>query len=203
MAVLLHIDSSARGEESVTRKLSAEFVTRWRETHPGTQLIYRDLGRQIMPVVTEDWITAAYTPAEQRTAYQHDVLAMSDKLLDELFAADVIVLGVPMYNFNIPANLKAYIDQIVRSGKTFTFQNGYAEGLAKGKKLFVIQSRGSDYGPGTPMEALNHQTPFLKTVFNFIGIDDITFIDANGQSVPALAPAQLSSAQSQIHQLAI
>src|SRR4051812_38431415 len=176
MAVLLHIDSSARTEQSVTRKLSAEFVARWRETHPGTQLIYRDLGRSAIPIVTADWITAVYTPAEQRTRHQNDVLAVSDKLLDELFAADVVVLGVPMYNFNIPANLKAYIDQIVRAGRTFTFQSGTLEGLAKGKKLFVIQSRGSDFTTGTPMESLNHQTPYLKTIFNFIGITDITFI---------------------------
>jgi FMN-dependent NADH-azoreductase len=203
MPVLLHIDSSARTEQSISRKLSAEFVARWREVHTSTQLIYRDLGKSAIPIVTDEWITAVYTPVEQRTRHQNDVLAVSDKLLDELFAADVIVLGVPMYNFNIPANLKAYIDQIVRTGKTFTYASGRLEGLAKGKKLFVIQSRGSDFSAGTPMEALNHQTPYLKTIFNFIGISDITFIEANGQSVSSIAPEKLASAQSQIQQWAV
>lgn len=199
MAVILHIDSSPRREGSVTRKLSAEFVAHWREHHPDIHLIYRDLGVEIIPVLTQDWVSAAFTPENERTPLQRAALTTSDRLVDELFAADVIVLGVPMYNFNIPANLKAYIDQIVRSERTFRFKDGFAEGLARGKKLFVIESRGSDYAPGARLAPLNHQSPYLKTVFNFIGIDDITFIPAEGQSIAAIAPANLAFAQSQIH----
>jgi FMN-dependent NADH-azoreductase len=204
MSVILHIDSSVRRNPSVTRRLSAEFVERWRRNHPGTQVVYRDLGKEVVPVVTEDWVTATYTPPDARTKEQSEVLSVSDRLLKEFFAADVIVLGVPMYNFAIPANLKAYVDQIVRAGETFRYTaEGKVEGLAKGKKVVVITSRGGDYGPGKQVAALNHQTPYLRTIFNFIGIDDIRFIEAEGQSIPSLAQENFAQAQSKLQELAV
>jgi FMN-dependent NADH-azoreductase len=204
MATVLHIDSSPRGNESVSRKLSKEFVERWREGHPEDNIIYRDLGKQVIPVLTQEWVAASYTPPAQRTAVQQEVIALSDHLVDELLSADIIVLGVPMHNFHIPANLKAYIDQIVRPGKTFQYTGpNQVEGLAKGKKLLVITSRGSDYRQGSGFEAFNHQDPYLRTVFNFIGISDITFINAEAQANPTVGPACVNAALDQVQQLAI
>jgi FMN-dependent NADH-azoreductase len=123
--------------------------------------------------------------------------------VDELLDADVIVIGAPMHNFNIPTSLKAYIDQIARADRTFAYTANGPEGLAKGKKLFVITARGGLYGPGSPAEALNHQTPYLKTFFAFLGITDVTFIDAEAQGMPQHAPVQYDSALSQVQQLAL
>jgi FMN-dependent NADH-azoreductase len=204
MATVLHIDSSPRGNESVSRKISKQFVERWTAAHPEDKVIYRDLGKHAIPVLTQEWIAAAYTPPVQRTAVQQHVLAHSEQLVDELLSADVIVLGAPMHNFHIPSNLKAYIDQVVRIGRTFRYTGpGQVEGLAKGKKLFLITSRGGDFRPGTGMEAFNHQDPYLRTVFGFIGITDVTFINAEAQANPTVGPQCVHAALEQVQQLAV
>lgn len=202
MATVLHIDSSPRGTESVSRKLSKEFVERWTAAHPEDKVVYRDLGKQVIPVLTQEWVEASYTPSARRTAVQEHLLALSEQLVNELLAADVVVLGTPMHNFHIPANLKAYIDQIVRAGRTFQYTGpGKVEGLAKGKRLFVITSRGGDFREGTGMEAFNHQDPYLRTVFSFIGITDITFINAEAQANPTVGPQCVDAARNQVQQL--
>jgi FMN-dependent NADH-azoreductase len=204
MATLLHIDSSPRGAEtSVSRRLTREFVASWRASHPDGRVVYRDLGKETVPLVTSDWVNASYTPPDQRNQAHLEVLRYSDTAVDELLAADVIVIGAPMHNFNIPTSLKAYIDQIARAGRTFAYTAKGPEGLAKGKKLFVITARGGLYGPGSPAEALNQQTPYLKTFFAFIGITDVTFIDAEAQGSAQHAPTQYNAALSQVQQLAI
>ena len=204
MATLLHIDSSPReAEASVSRRLTREFVASWRASHPDGRVVYRDLSKESIPLVTSDWANASYTPTDQRTDAQHEVLRYSDRAVDQLLDADVIVIGAPMHNFNIATSLKAYIDQIARAGRTFAYTAKGPEGLAKGKKLFVITARGGLYGPGSPAEALNHQTPYLKTFFAFIGIDDVTFIDAEAQGIPHQAPGQYDTALSQVQQLAV
>lgn len=206
MAHLLHIDSSPRGERSHSRRLTREFVEAWKQAHPADVVTYRDVGRNPVPHVDEPWIAAAYTPLEQRTPQLQEAIRISDQLVDEFVAADFYVIGIPMYNFSVPSTFKAYIDQIVRVGRTFAFEpedsaNPYKP-LILGKKMFIIATRGgSGFGAGGQYEKLNYQNPYLATVFGFMGIIDITFIDVEndeygGQKlVDAIAAARTQIAQ--------
>ncbi|KAB8331581.1 FMN-dependent NADH-azoreductase [Scytonema tolypothrichoides VB-61278] len=183
MTRLLHIDASPRGERSHSRKLTKEFVEAWKQAHPTDIVISRDVGRNPVPHVDEPWIAAAFTPPSKRTQHMWTAIQMSDQLIDEFLAADIYVIGIPMYNFSVPSGFKAYIDQIVRVGRTFVFEpedkDAPYKGLVHSKKMFIITARGaSGYGSGGSFEAYNHQDPYLKTVFGFLGISDITFIHA-------------------------
>ncbi|MEV4207457.1 FMN-dependent NADH-azoreductase [Nocardia salmonicida] len=180
MAQLLQLDASPRRSRSHTRTLTGEFVARWSEGRPGDTVIRRDLGHEPPPHLTEEWIAAAFTTPAQRTPQMHEVLAYSDRLVDELFASDVLVLGVPMYNFGVPAMLKAYIDQIVRVGRTFSFDPDAAAPytpLTSGKRAFVIVGTGdAGYEVGGPLASMNHVEPYLRTALGFIGIDEVEFV---------------------------
>lgn len=184
MYTLLHLDASARpgrsGEQahgSHTRRLSARFVERWSLRRPGDRVIYRDIGASPPAPVTGRWIHAAFTPASAREPWMREVLAESDALVDELLSADLIVAGVPMYNFGVPAGFKAYIDNIVRVGRTFGFDRArqgepYWPLLAgSGKRLVTLSARGDHgYGPGERIEHMNHVEPAIRTAFGYIGI---------------------------------
>ncbi len=172
MAHLLHIDASPRGDRSHSRKLSREFVEAWVAAHPGDKVTYRDLGHNPVPLVSEAWIAANYTPAEAQTPETRELLRISDELIEELMAADIYVFGMPMYNFGVAAGFKAYIDQVVRAGRTFTRPN--MEGLLKGKKMYLAMAAGADYAVGLPMANYNHVLPYLRAVFGFVGVTDIT-----------------------------
>jgi FMN-dependent NADH-azoreductase len=124
MATILHIDSSPRGERSKSRKLAKEFVVAWQVLHPDDVIIYRDLRQTPVPHITEEWIAAAFTPPEALTSEMVEILKFSDELVDEFLAADRCVFSVPMHNFSIPSNFKAYIDRVVRVGRTFIFEDG-------------------------------------------------------------------------------
>ncbi|MEM7712756.1 MAG: FMN-dependent NADH-azoreductase [Cyanobacteria bacterium P01_A01_bin.68] len=176
MAQILHIDSSPRGKRSLSRSLTGEFNRIWKQTYPEDKIVYRDLGHNPVPFVDESWIAAAFSPKEQLTPELKSAIKISDELIDEFLAAKVCVFGVPMYNYSIPANFKAYIDQIVRVGRTFSATaNGY-EGLVKDqKKILFVTARSISY-ENSP---LDFQEPYLKAVFELIGITDITFIHAN------------------------
>ncbi len=206
MARILHIDSSPRGDRSHSRRMTREFVEQWKQNHPTDTVTYRDVGRNPLPHVDEPWIAGAFTPLEQRTPELQAALSISDRLVDELLAADIYVIGVPVYNFSVPSGFKAYIDQIVRVGRTFDFEPENSENpykpLVLGKKMFIITARGgSEFGVGERNEKMNHQDPFLRTVFGFIGITDITFIhiekDEQGEQklAESIAFARLQIAQ--------
>jgi FMN-dependent NADH-azoreductase len=181
---LLHLDSSARPGRSDlarhgshTRRLTARFVARWRAARPRDEVVSRDLGAHPPSPVTGRWIHAAFTPSPLREPWMGEVLAESDALVDELLAADVIVAGVPMYNFNVPAAFKAYIDNVVRVGRTFGFDrtrpgDPYWPLLAgTGKTLVVLTSRGDyGYGKGGRIEHMNHVEPSIRTAFAYMGI---------------------------------
>jgi FMN-dependent NADH-azoreductase len=188
MPSILHLDSSARAGRSDrdahgshTRRLSASFVERWHASRPHDPIVRRDLGLDPPALISGDWIHAAFTPPERREPWMHEALAHSDTLVDELLAADLIVAGIPMYNFNVPAAFKAYIDQIVRVGRTFGFdrsRNGepYWPLLAGlGKKLVVLSSRG-DYGYADRLHASNHVEPSVRTAFAYMGIIDVASV---------------------------
>ena len=121
MTTILHIDASARGERSISRDLSRQFVAEWQSHEPDVQVIRRDLAENVPPIVTEDWIGAVFTPEDDRTDAQRALVAPSDELIDELNLADVIAIGTPMYNYGMPAALKLWTDQVIRVGKTFSF----------------------------------------------------------------------------------
>lgn len=177
MTHLLHLDSSPRGERSISRQLTKEFVVKWQNAFPKDSVTYRDLGHTIVPPVNEPWIAAAFSSPAARTPELNAALKVSDELIDEFTSADYYVLGVPMYNFNVPSNFKSFIDQIVRVGRTFIVnaQGGY-DGLLMNKKMLVITTRGGTYPPGTPYAAFDFQEPYLRAIFGMIGITDITFI---------------------------
>jgi FMN-dependent NADH-azoreductase len=207
MTHLLHIDSSPRSDRSHSRRLTKEFVETWQQTNSNDTVTYRDVGRNPVPHVDEPWIAAAYTPTEQHTPELQKAIATSDRLVDEFLAADIYVIGVPMYNFSIPSTLKAYIDQIVRIRRTFALDpenidNPYKP-LVLGKKMFIISARGgSGFGVGGQYEKLNYQTTYLESLFAFLGITDITFIDLENDEIGGqkLEDA-IASARTQIAQL--
>lgn len=180
MSSILHLDASPRGERSISRQLSHEFVDRWRQIHPTTSIIYRDLGHQPPPHVTEAWVVGAFTPPENHPEDAQAAMRLSDALIDEFLSANRYVFGVPMHNFSVPSTFKAYVDQIVRVGRTFTAD---WQGLATGKKLLVITSRGGNYAAGSPTQAFDLQEPWIRTIFGFIGIRDITFVHAQGMNM--------------------
>ena len=177
MPTLLKIDASPRGDYSVSRKLSGEFAEQWKKTHTDGTVVVRDLTKTNLPFVDLPWIAGAYSTPDQHTPEQKAALKVSDDLIAELLAADHIVIGTPMYNFSIPAILKAWIDHIVRIDKTFTASY---EGLVKGKKLSVIIASGGVYTPGAHAESYNAESSYLKQILGFIGITDVSIVLAGG-----------------------
>ncbi|MFM7427486.1 MAG: FMN-dependent NADH-azoreductase [Elainella sp.] len=180
MAHILHLDSSARGERSISRLLSQKFVETRKAAHPDDQVTYRDLGHQPVPNVTEAWIAAAFSDPATHPPELAEAIRLSDQLIDELLAADRYVLGIPMYNLTVPASFKAYIDQIVRAGRTFAVTESGYQGLVHGKKAVVLTAEGGVYRPGTPAAAANFHEPYIKTILGFMGITDVTIIHADG-----------------------
>ena len=183
MRTLLHVDSSPRGDRSVSRQLTREFAVAWKEANPDGQVIYRDLGHDPVPLVTEAFIAAVYTPPEARSPELRAAIAVSDQLISELQTATDYVFGVPMYNFSVPAGFKAYIDQIVIPGRTYSYTadgSGSRTGLLKGKKATVIMSRGWFYQNGSPLAACNLQQPWIRMILGFVGVTDIDFVVAEG-----------------------
>ena len=209
MKQLLHIDSSPRGDRSHTRRLTREFVEQWRRHRPFDAIHYRDVGAAPPPAVTQDWIAAAFASPSARTPKMRADLSLSDTLVDELLAAHILVLGAPMYNFGVPAALKAYIDQIVRIGRTFQFEPGDKAApykpLTAGKRAVVIVASGdAGYEPDGRFAALNHVEPYLRTVFEFIGIRQTDFIYAGNDEFGGERLARaLEIAQRDIHRLVV
>ena len=193
---ILHLDSSPRAA-SHSRALSAEAVASLRARFPEAKVIYHDLGREPLPVVSEAWIGAAFSDPATHTPELREAIALSNSLVAELKEADVLVAGVPMYNFSVPAAFKLWIDQIVRAGVTFSYP-GY-EGLAGDRPtLFVTARGGGGYGPGESRESANFEDPYLKTAFAFVGIHQVHFAHINNSNDDSLRPAELDAARAQI-----
>jgi FMN-dependent NADH-azoreductase len=203
MPTLLHIDSSPR-TTSVSSQLAATFVERWKTQNPSGTVFHHNTALEQIPYLDEATINAFHTPTEVLTAEQKQKVALSDQLIDELLAADLLVLGVPMWNLGIPASLKAWIDQIVRAGRTFAYTaTGVAPLLPAGKKAYIFSSRGGAYAAGTPFHAYDQQEPYLRTALGFLGITDINFVYADNQSRGGDAPALgLAAAQTALSALA-
>jgi FMN-dependent NADH-azoreductase len=208
MANILHIDASPRKERAHSRKMTGEFVATWKQFHSQDEVIYRDLGLNPIPHVTEAWIAAAFTPEEKRSPEMSEALRLSDELVDEFLAADIYVMGVPMYNWSVTSGFKAYIDNIVRINRTWAYipdenpEFPYKP-LVHGKKMFVIASRGDGgFAPGERNHQRDFQIPLIKEIFGMLGVTDITFITVENDEYGGQKLADsLTAARSRITEL--
>jgi FMN-dependent NADH-azoreductase len=181
---VLHVDASILGDSSVSRQLSAAVVARLREAHPRLAVTYYDLGAEPIGHLTGAHLAAAQGLSPENAALQQDV-ARGRQALEDFLGADVVVVGAPMYNFSVSSQLKAWIDRLAIAGKTFRYTEQGPQGLAGGKKVIVASSRGGFYGPDTPAAPLDHQETYLRGIFGFFGIADVTFVRAEGINVSA------------------
>jgi FMN-dependent NADH-azoreductase len=194
---ILQINSSAKSEGSQSTRLAEKLGERLRAAHPEATLTVRDLSRTPHPVLDEAGLQALFTPADQRTPEHSARVALDDALIAEIQAADVVVLGVPMYNFGVSAQLKNWIDAITRAQVTFRYTANGPEGLLKGKKVYVALTRGGLYR-NTPADT---QVPYLKTIFTFLGLTDVQFVYAEGLAMgPEAERKAIASAHEQIEE---
>jgi len=201
MSKLLFVSSSILGENSKSRALGLDFIETWKRRHPGTAVVERDLVAETLPHVTGAVLGAALTPAEKRSPEQAETAALADRLIEEIEAADVILLAVPMYNFSVPSTFKAWIDHIVRAGRTFRYGAEGPVGLLQDKKVFVVASRGGVYSSGAG-KSMDFHEPYLRGVLGFIGLKDVTFIYAEGLNIsPETAAGALDGARATIAEL--
>jgi FMN-dependent NADH-azoreductase len=199
---LLHIDSSVLGANSASRALSAEIVERQKVLHPGLKVTHRDLAAD-----SALHLSPAHLAASQGGTVNDALLGADIKkgggYLEELAAADIVVIGAPMYNFSIPSQLKAWIDRVVVAGKTFRYGASGAEGLLLNKKVFIASSRGNVYAPGSPAAALEHHENYLTGVLGFIGLTDVTVVRAEGLAFgPEAREAAMLNARKTIEAIA-
>jgi len=178
---LLHLDSSVLGPHSVSRQVSAAIVDRLRKASPGLEITYRDLTLTPLAHLSGSHLAASQGATPEASMLQD--IAAGQAVLDEFLAADIVVLGAPMYNFTIPSQLKAWIDRILVAGKTFKYDAKGVEGLAGNKRVIVAVSRGGFYGAGTPAAVGEHLETYLRWVFGFIGVKNLEFISADGIQV--------------------
>ena len=189
MSKLLFVTSSIFGPDSKSRQLGQAFVDQWLKLHPGTAVVERDLAAEPLPHITAATMAAISTPVEKRTAEQRESAGLADRLIEELEAAGTILLAVPMYNFTVPSTLKAWIDHVARAGRTFRYTEKGPVGLLKGKRVFIVASRGGVYSQG-PGKALDFHEPYLRGILGFLGLDDVTFVHAEGLAISAEAAAE-------------
>lgn len=180
MTKLLVVETSPRGDHSISRNMTRRFVSNWQGAHPDGEVVIRDLIESALPFVTAPWLQAYFTPPEQHSPEMKDVLLQSDELVAELLATDHLVIATPVYNYNIPAMLKAWIDHIVRKGATLGFDGS---GLVTGKKATVLLASGGVYTEGSPIRDRDIATQYLRLILKVIGITDVTFVSGGGAKV--------------------
>lgn len=179
MTTLLHLDASARGAASLSRRLSREYADAWQAANPGGHVVYRDLVLEPLPLLTESWVSAAFSDPAGHDSAARFALSRSDALVDELTAADVVVIGAPVYNFSVPAALKAWIDLVARAGRTFRYGEAGPVGLLSGTRVVVVATSGS--GPETLAAiGMDHHQSYLRGFFGFLGLTDVEVVSAWG-----------------------
>ncbi|NHC15302.1 FMN-dependent NADH-azoreductase [Motilibacter deserti] len=194
MTHLLHLDSSMRTEGSRSRKLSAHFADAWRAANPGGTVTYRDLAADPLPHLDQDAFLANVLAPEDRTPAQQAARELTETVVDELLAADEVVVGMPLYNFSAPTTFKAWSDRIVVPGLTI----GEGGGLLGRVRITFTTARGGGYGPGTPREGWDHRAPWLLHALTAVGITDVRFIETEltlARESPAMAPLDLGAAE--------
>ena len=180
MTKLLVIETSPRGDYSISRNMTSRFVAEWRAAHPSGEVVIRDLMATELPFVRAPWLQAYFTPSGQHSPDMKNALRLSDLLVGELLAADHIVIATPVYNYNIPAVLKAWVDHIVRKGLTLGFDG---KGLVTGKKAAVLIASGGVYTEDSPIRDRDIATQYLRLLLSVIGITDVTFVAGGGARV--------------------
>lgn len=197
---LLHIDSSILGANSVSRQLSAEAVKAWVAVHPNTKVEYLDLAVNTPPHLGADAM-GFRTGQDAKTEAEREQNAISETLVSQFLEADIVVIGAPFYNFSIPTQLRSWIDRVLQAGRTFRYTANGPEGLAGGKKVIVLESRGGVYSTSEGGRAMEHQETYLQTIFGFIGITDVHFARAEGLAMgPEARASAISKAQAAIAQ---
>ncbi|XZF15617.1 FMN-dependent NADH-azoreductase [Chitinophagaceae bacterium MMS25-I14] len=197
MKKILNVISSPRGADSYSIKLADALIEKLKAANPGSTVKTKDLSQISFPHLEESHLAAFFTPAENHTEENKEAIRHSDEAIAEIMDADIIVIGAPMYNFNIPSTLKAWLDHIVRQGITFKYSEQGPEGLVKNKKAYLVISSGGVYSEG-PMQAHDYIEPYLKFMLGFIGITDITTIRVEGVAFPHLKDTALGKAISNI-----
>jgi FMN-dependent NADH-azoreductase len=200
MPTLLHIDSSPRSA-SVSSQLAATFVDRWKKQNPSGTVVHHNTTNEKLPFVNEPALGVLYGGLQPATDEQKHIFALSEQFIEEFLAAEVLVLGVPMWNFGIPASLKAWIDLVSRPGRTFKYVagGGVAPLVPAGKKAVVFLSSGGAYSPGSPYEAYNQVEPYLRTIFGFFGVVDVPIVRIENQNRSGEASAEgLAAAEAQL-----
>ncbi len=177
---MLQIDSSILGEHSASRRLTAAIANRFTTLFPGSTHVYRDVVEREVPQVTGSLAAFASIAPEQQSAELRRAAAEREAVVDEVLAADVVIIGAPMYNFGISSQLKAWIDALAVPGKTFKYEDGGPKGLLGGKRIIVASTRGNIYVAGSPYAALDHQETYLRSFFSFLGVPDIEVVRAEG-----------------------
>jgi FMN-dependent NADH-azoreductase len=201
MTNILILDSAATGPASISHKLTDGLAAAIRRRNPAARIVRRDIGADPIPHLDGE-TTAAIRGGEAETAAAREAVALSDRLIAELKAADLIVIGAPMYNFGMPSTLKAWFDHVLRAGITFRYSAAGPEGLIKGKKAIVVETRGGLYSEG-PAAAMDSQEPHLRTMLGFMGIDDVTFVRAEKLGFgPEAAAAAIGAAATELDRLA-
>lgn len=190
MPNLLVVETSSRGEASVSRQLTRRFVANWQGVNPKGVVVRRDLANDALPHVTMPWLSAYFTPPQAQTSDMVEQLSLSDTLVAELLAADELVIATPVYNYNIPASLKAWIDHIVRKGLTLGFDG---KGLLTGKKATVLLASGGVYGEASPIDHLNFAPRYLEAILNVLGITDVSIIHGHGAKAVDLGEASMEA----------
>ncbi len=199
MSTLLQINASIHADHGQSSQLATQFVRAFSRVRPDLRIVLRDLASDTVPHLSAERFAAFLSKPQERSAAQSEVVAYSDALIAELKQADVIVLGLPMYNFGVPSQLKAYFDHIARAGETFRYTANGPVGLLQGKKAYIFAARGGLYA-GT---ALDTQTNYVRDFLRFVGIDDIEFVYAEGLAIsPESKASGLASAAAQIERLA-
>jgi FMN-dependent NADH-azoreductase len=199
---LLHIDSSVLGSNSVSRQLTADIVARWKASHPGTTVDYLDLAVDAPSHLSQDALGFRAAPGTDFNENQRRENAVSEALVSQFLAADVVVVGAPLYNFAIPSQLKAWIDRVAQVGRTFKYTDKGPQGLAGGKTVSVASARGGAYSTSEAGRAMEHQESYLQVVFGFFGITDVRFVRAEGLAMGGEARGKaIASAQLEIQAL--
>lgn len=200
MLRVLHIDSSYSGSYSASKLLSVEFTNIWKQIHPSSTILYRDLAKQPVPYINETWVRAMDLQPEEYNEEQIQAMQESERILTEFLAVDRYVFSLPMYGFTVPAVFKAYIEHLIRPGRTYTIDDSGLQGLLNpGKKMLVLTSRGADYSPNSQMASFDFHEPYIRTIFGSFGIQDIQFVYAHnlafGQREESIAAAKESVRQ--------
>jgi FMN-dependent NADH-azoreductase len=177
MPRLLVVETSPRGAHSISRNMTRSFVSQWRAAHPGGEVVERDLAETDLPFVTQPWLQAYFTPPEQQSPAMRDALRLSDELVHELLGTDHLVIATPVYNYNVPAALKAWIDHIVRKGMTLGFDG---KGLVENKKATILMASGGVYTEGSPIRDRDIASQYLRLILGVIGITNVTIVAGGG-----------------------